>query len=121
MSKATDRYLYTIRTLNAKHPRVRSIDVAKCLGLSKATVCITVRKLCGDGLVTVEEDGHLQLSGDAMQRADKLCERAVFFQKALADAGVEPSLAWKDAVAFGWEMSETSFEAFRSMLAARHF
>ena len=116
MSKATDRYLYVIRTLYAQRPRVRSVDVAKQLGLTKATVCVAVRQLSDRGLLKVESYGHLQLSDAAMLRAGELCDRASFFCRVLSSAGVEPSLAMKDAVAFGWEMSETSFEAFRAML-----
>ena len=115
MSRTLDRYLYAIRTLQEKYLCVRAVDVAHYLGLSKASVSIAIRQMRDQGMIQVEPDGNLLLTALGKSRSDLLESRVRFFQRLLADAGVEPALALQDAISFGWEMSEASFEAFRNM------
>lgn len=115
MSKSFDRYLYAIGMLKEKYLCVRAVDVAHCLGVSKASVSIAVRQLRDQGLIDVEPDGNLLFTATGKSRSDSLGERVSFFRQLLTDAGVEPSQALQDAISFGWEMSEVSFEAFRAM------
>ena len=115
MSKTFDRYLYAIGMLKEKYLCVRAVDVAHCLGVSKASVSIAVRQLRDHGLIDVEPDGNLLFAVTGKNRSDQLGERVSFFRQLLTDAGVEPSQALRDAISFSWRMSEESFEAFRAM------
>ena len=45
MSKTFDRYLYAIGMLKEKYLCVRAVDVAHCLGVSKASVSVVIRQL----------------------------------------------------------------------------
>ncbi len=117
MSQSLDRYLYTIRTLHDRYMCVRSVDVAHYLGISKASVSTAVRLLRERGLIVVEEDGNLVLTDLSKARAERLNKRVMFFQQWLTSAGVESSQALRDAISFSWEMSETSYEAFKAMKA----
>ena len=115
MSKAFDRYLYAFGMLKEKYLCVRAVDVAHCLGVSKASVSVVIRQLRDQGLIDVEPDGNLLFTAMGKNRCDQLGERVSFFRQLLTDAGVEPSQALRDAVSFSWEMSEASFEAFQAM------
>lgn len=117
MSKTFDRYLYAIGMLKEKYLCVRAVDVAHCLGVSKASVSIAVRQLRDHGLIDVEPDGNLLFTATGKNRSDWLGERVSFFRQLLSDAGVEPSQALRDAISFSWEMSEAAFEAFRRLYA----
>jgi len=46
-------------------------------------------------------------------RSDQLGDCVSFFRQLLADTGVEPSQALRDALSFSGEMSEAFYEAFR--------
>ena len=113
MSRTPDRYLYAIRTLKEKYLCVRAVDVSHYLGFSKASVSIAIRRMREQGLVTQEQDGSLVLTPKGTERAEDLTGRVSFFRDLLTDAGVEPSQAMRDAIAFSWEMSDASFDAFR--------
>ena len=113
-----DRYLYAIEILAKRHLCVRSVDVARYLRVSKASVSMAVRRMREQGLVGIEQGGRLRLTMAGQTRADRLSIRVYFFRQVLTEAGVEPSLALHDAVSFSWEMSETSFEALKTMLSA---
>ena len=114
MSKTFDRSLYAIGMVKEKYLCVRAVDVAHCLGVSKASVSIAVRQLRDQGLIDVEPDGNLLFTVTGKNRSDQLGERVSFFRQLLTDAGVEPSQALRDANSFSWEMSEASFKAFRT-------
>ena len=115
MAASADRYIYAIRALHEKYACVRSVDLAHCLGVSKATVSAAVRQLREAGQLCVERDGHLFLTPSGEERAARLCERVSFFRDLLCGAGVAEKQALEDAVSFSWEMSEESFNAFRAM------
>ncbi len=115
MSKSLDRYLYAIRTLKDQYLCVRAIDVTHYLGVSKAAVSIAIRQMKNQGLIEVEPDGNLLFTALGENRSETLGSRIRFFQRLLAEAGLEPSQALRDAVSFSWEMSEAAFEAFRAM------
>ncbi len=115
MKNSLDRYLYAIRALKERYLCVRSVDVAHYLGLSKASVSMAFRQIREQGLIEVEPDGNLRFTEAGRKRAEILTDRVSFFHRLLTGAGVEPSLALQDAISFGWEMSETSYEAFRKM------
>ena len=117
MSKTFDRYLYAIGMLKEKYLCVRAVDVAHCLGVSKASVSVVIRQLRDQGLIDVEPDGNLLFTAMGKNRCDQLGERVSFFRQLLTDAGVEPSQALRDAISFSWEMSEAAFEAFRHLYA----
>ncbi|MBR4711139.1 MAG: hypothetical protein IKP10_03845 [Clostridia bacterium] len=119
MKSSLDRYIYAIRTLKERYHCVRAVDAAHFLGFSKASVSIALRQMREQGLVEVEPDGNLQFTEKGKKRADLLTGRVAFFRQMLTDAGVEPSLALKDAVSFSWEMSEASYEAFRRIAAGQ--
>ena len=115
MTKALDRYLCVIWTLQEKYLCVRAVDVAHFLGFSKASVSLALRQMKDQGLIEVEKDGNLLLTALGQTRSTLLKSRVDFFQRLLSSAGVEPTLALRDAISFSWEMSEASFEAFRTM------
>ncbi len=115
MGFSTNRYLFAIRALQEKYLCVRSVDVAHELGYSKASVSVSIRQIRQQGLIEVEPDGNILFTESGKTRAESLNRRVRFFQQLLTDAGVEPSLALRDAISFSWEMSDASFEAFRAM------
>ena len=115
MSRAFDRYLYAIRRLKEKYLCVRAVDVAHFLDVSKASVSTAVRQMRDQGLIDAEPDGNLFFTALGQERSDWLEDRISFFHRLLTDAGVESSQALRDALSFSWEMSDASFEAFRSM------
>ena len=117
MNNAPDRYLFAVQMLKETYPCVRSVDVAHYLGVSKAAVSTALRQLREQELMEVEPDGNLVFTAKGKTHSERLRTRVLFFQQLLTRAGVEPSLAMRDAISFSWEMSDDSFEAFRNLMA----
>ena len=119
MGGAADRYLYAVQALKDRYLCVRSVGLAHYLGITKASVSTFIRQMRSQGLIESEPDGNLVLTAAGQQRAQLLGVRIEFFRRLLADAGVQPDLALRDAISFSWKMSEASFEAFRAMETGR--
>lgn len=113
MQQALNRYLYTIRLLKKRQSYVCSADIARYMGVKPPSVCVAVRRLREQGFLLRSEDGDLILSASGMKYADDLHERVCFFSQLLLKLGVESAQAEKDAIAFSWAMSDSSYDAFR--------
>ena len=88
---------------------VRSVDVARHMGVSKPSVCHAVATLKEGGFLTMDEDFFLRLTDVGKEVAEKTYEKHCFFMRLLVDAGVEPRIAEQDACRMEHVISESSF------------
>ena len=63
-------YLEAILVLQKKSGMVRSVDVARFMGVSKPSVCVAVSTLKDGGFLTMDEDHFLHLT-DVGERSPK--------------------------------------------------
>lgn len=81
------KFLIYIYKLSDQHQPVRSIDLAKQMGLSKASISMSLNKLVECGLVQKEFYGDIFLSDKGQQIAEKLyqehCILNQFFKEKL--------------------------------------
>ena len=64
-------YLETILVLQKKLGMVRSVDVARHMGVSKPSVCVAVNTLKDGGFITMDEDHFSHLSNVAARLPKK--------------------------------------------------
>jgi len=117
-SKETlERYLHAILTLGKKYCYVRSVDVAHYLKCTKASVSVSVNQLIKEGLLVMEEDGNLQITdqGHASMKASQ--DRSAFFQRLLADAGLDPDTAEAEAFSMAKAIRPDTFDALKNYLS----
>ena len=86
-------YLETILVLHKKTGMVRSVDVARHMGVSKPSVCVAVNTLKDGGFLTMDEDHFLHLTDVGREVAEKIYKRHCFFTEQLIAAGVDPKTA----------------------------
>lgn len=72
-------YLEIILVLQKKLGMVRSVDVARHMGVSKPSVCVAVNTLKDGGFITMDEDHFSHLSNVGRKVAEKIYERHCFF------------------------------------------
>ena len=102
-------YLETILVLQKKLGIVRSVDVARHMGVSKPSVCVAVNTLKDGGFLTMDEDHFLHLTDAGRKAAEKIYERHCFFTEQLIAAGVDPKIAEADACKIEHVISNESF------------
>ena len=106
-------YLETILVLQKKRGMVRSVDVARHMGVSKPSVCVAVNTLKDGGFLTMDEDHFLHLTDVGREVAERTYERHCFFTEQLITAGVDPKTAEADACRIEHTISQDSFEKIR--------
>lgn len=106
-------YLETILVLKKKLGMVRSIDVARHMGVSKPSVCVAVNTLKDGGFLTMDENHFLHLTNEGRKVAEEIYERHCFFTERLIAAGVDPKTAEVDACRIEHAISDESFSKLK--------
>mgnify|MGYP000490250078 FL=1 len=102
-------YLETILILHKKVGMVRSVDVARHMGVSKPSVCRAVATLRDGGFLTMDENHFLHLTDIDREVATTIYERHCFFTEQLIAVGVDPRTAEADACQMEHVISTESF------------
>ena len=110
-------YLETILVLQKKLGMVRSVDVARHMGVSKPSVCVAVNTLKDGGFLIMDEDHLLHLTDVGREVAEKIYERHCFFTEQLIAAGVDPRIAEADACRIEHIISDESFSRLKEAAA----
>lgn len=106
-------YLEAILVLRRQKGMVRSVDVARHMGVSKPSVCVAVNTLKDGGFLTMDEDHFLHLTDVGREVAERIYERHCFFTEQLIATGVDPKTAEADACRIEHIISQDSFEKIR--------
>ena len=116
---SSEDYLETILILQKKKGMVRSVDVARHMGVSKPSVCHAVTTLKKGGFLTMDEDFSLHLTDVGREVAERTYEKHCFFTRLLVDAGVEPKTAEQDACRMEHVISENSFQHLKQSMGKK--
>lgn len=106
-------YLKAILVLKKKLGMVRSIDVARYLGVSKPSVCRAIATLSDGKFLKMDEDHFLHLTESGREVASKTYERHCFFTNYLMSLGVDMVTAEEDACRLEHAISDKSFQKLK--------
>lgn len=112
--KTTEDYLKTIYLLSDKG-KVRGVDIARELGVTKPTVCVSLRELENEGYLIMTQERTVILTESGKAIAVDTLERNITFQKLLLSLGVDKETAVNDACEMEHTVSKQSFEALKRM------
>ena len=107
-------YLEAILVLHKKMGRVRSVDVARHMEVSKPSVCHAVATLRDGGFLTMDGDFFLHLTDAGLEVAEQIYEKHRFFTDRLIEAGVDPETAERDACRMEHVISQEAFERLKN-------
>lgn len=97
MQESPEDYLEAILVLSRKLGNVRSIDVANHLGYSKPSISVAMKRLRENGFITLDDNGHLILTGAGLSIALNIYEKHLVLTQFLISIGVAEETARKDA------------------------
>lgn len=117
IQESGEMYLETILRLSKQRTTVRAIDVGEEMGYSKPSVSRAIGLLKQGGYVIGNEDGHLSLTPQGLEVAEKIYERHTLLTRMLISLGVDEKTAAKDACKIEHVISDTSFEAIKNHLS----
>ncbi len=111
--KSVEDYLESILVITDEKGGCRSIDVARKLGFTKASVSIAVKKLTEDGYVIKEGRGNLVLTEKGREYASRVYERHEVLKSFLMNMGVSEGVAEEDACEMEHVISEITFQKIK--------
>ena len=111
--ESAEDYLEAILIIGKEKGKVRSIDVAKYLGITKPSVSVAMKNLRNEGFIDVDEKGLLSLLPPGEEIANKTYEKHVTLRDMLISLGVHRETATLDACRMEHVISEESFKALK--------
>lgn len=113
ITEAVENYLETILILSEKQSDIHAIDICSYLGYSRPTVSIVLKKMKDDGLVSVDGDNHITLTGAGRDVAERIYERHMVISELLMRLGVSRETAVTDACKIEHDLSDETFESLK--------
>ena len=111
--KSGEDYLEAILILERQSGAVRSIDLARHMGYSKASISHATSALRKGGFLVIDKGGCLRMTDKGHEIAERIYERHQFFTMQLITAGVDPEIAEYEACLIEHAVSQDSFEKIR--------
>ena len=109
-------YLEAILVLQKQKGMVRSVDMARHMGVSKPSVCHAVATLKNGGFLTMDDGFFLHLTNIGREVAEQIYEKHRFFTERLIAAGVDSEIAEADACRIEHVISEESFRRLKAAM-----
>ena len=111
--ESAENYLEAILILKNERGAVRSIDIAQHMQFSKPSVSRAMSLLRGDGYITVDSDGFIELAESGLSIAERIYERHRLMTDWLVRIGVSPDTAAQDACKIEHDISEETFKKLK--------
>ena len=108
-------YLEAILVLQKQKGMVRSVDMARHMGVSKPSMCHAVATLKNGGFLTMDDGFFLHLTNIGREVAEQIYEKHRFFTDRLIEAGVDPEAAERDACRMEHVISDESFQRLKAV------
>ena len=111
LTHSQKKYLFAIYKLGQNGRPVKSADVAKIVGVSKASTVKMTQKLTEEGYIVKEPYMEISITQKGIKAANELYTPSVILCDFLAESvGVDESTADADAVAIVSHLSEGTVE-----------
>ena len=117
-SASSQDYLEAILHLSREQERVRSVDVAQRLGVSRASVSRALQLLKESGYVRQERYAHIEITPLGIQAGHQVQERHTALRRFLVEVlGVSEETAEEDACRMEHSLSRESLARLQAFLS----
>ena len=109
--QSAEDYLEAMLVLQEEHGYIRSIDIAKKLGVTKPSVSYAVKRLKESGYINMEANGPITLAPAGYRIAKRIYERHKALTAFLEKLGVSREQAEEDACKIEHDISHETYVA----------
>ena len=109
--QSAEDYLEAMLVLQEEHGYIRSIDIAKKLGVTKPSVSYAVNRLKESGYINMEANGPITLAPAGYRIAKRIYERHKAVTAFLEKLGVSREQAEEDACKIEHDISHETYVA----------
>ena len=114
--KSVEDYLKTIYILS-KNKDVHGADIARAIGVSRPTVCASLKALEEEGYILMDDAREVHLTEKGIRIAEETYERHNTFCQLLTELGVDEKTASSDACEMEHAVSNESYQALKALVA----
>ncbi|MFA5562020.1 MAG: metal-dependent transcriptional regulator [Eubacteriales bacterium] len=114
--ESAENYLEAILMLLNRQEFVRSVDVAKHLQISKASVSVAMKSLHEAGYIDIAPGGHLSLTEKGTGIAEQVYERHTLLTRLFRHLGVSRAVAEEDACRIEHRISQETVDKLRAFV-----
>lgn len=114
IQESGEMYLENILVLKNKIGQVRAIDIVHMTGYSKPSISRALGLLKNDGMVTVDQNGYIELTESGHARAMKVYERHRILTRFFESIGVDSDTASEDACKIEHVISDATFDMIKA-------
>ena len=114
-----ENYLKTIYKLQLSGDRVKGVNVASELHVSRPTVCVALRELRNIGYVKAYDDGSISLTKKGLAEARNIEDKFSFLTEMLTYLNVDKTIAAEDACRLEHSLSDDSYKALQQFFSAK--
>ncbi len=117
MNKSAEDYIKTIYLLKERQGCVRSVDIAREMSFSKASVSIAMSNLRKNNIIRMKENGEIELTPEGLKKAGEICEKhstLSIFLKTVAN--VDEKTAKEDAHRIGYYLSPSTYAGIKKYI-----
>ena len=109
--KSAEDYLETMLILHEEHGYIRSVDIARYLGVTKPSVSYACKKLRESGYINMDANGPITLAPAGYKIAKRIYERHKALTAFLEKLGVSREQAEEDACEIEHVISHETYVA----------
>ena len=114
--RAAEDYLEALLLLERELGEAHGAELARRMGVSRASVSIAMKQLRQNGYITVDKGHRLCLTDAGRAVAVRIYERHCFFTELLLRAGVSFATAQRDACRMEHAISEEGFAKLKEFM-----
>ena len=114
--RAAEDYLEALLLLERELGEAHGAELARRMGVSKASVSVAMKQLRQNGYITVDKGHRLCLTDAGRAVAVRIYERHCFFTELLLRAGVSFATAQRDACRMEHAISEEGFAKLKEFM-----
>ena len=114
ITESTENYMEAILILQQQNGEVRAVDVAHYFGFSKPTISQYMKQYAQQGLIEVDGNGHITLTGEGRAIAEHTFERHRVITSLFMALGVPEEIAREDACKVEHDLSDVTFQCMKS-------
>jgi len=111
IQKASEDYLEAMLRCKEERGYIRSIDIAEMVGVTKASVSYSTKRLRENGYITMDKDGLITITESGLEIANRIYRRHKVLTDLLMMLGVSEETAREDACKIEHDISEETFNA----------
>ena len=114
ITESTENYMEARLVLQQQNGEVRAVDVAHYFGFSKPTISQYMKQYAQQGLIEVDGNGHITLTGEGRAIAEPIYERHQVITAVFMALGVPEEIAREDACKVEHDLSDVTFQCMKS-------